>query len=198
MPDQKFHRENIVFGPFEANLETEELKKNGARLALAGQSFRILVILLENSGRLVPREELQKALWPADTFVDFEKGLNAAVNRLRESLGDSAEKPRYIETLPRRGYRFVAVVSVAQGAEKQATSATFEVQAKAPSAVPRSRWIFLAAVGTCVAVALSWAAFRRQGPSQAGRGPGTAPVAGSPKRGSTRSARRSTDSAHLT
>jgi DNA-binding winged helix-turn-helix (wHTH) protein len=118
MSAQKPHRDNSAFGPFEVDLEAQELKKNGVRLALPRQSFRILTILLENSGRLVAREELQKALWPADTFVDFEKGLNAAINRLRDVLGDSAEKPRYVETLPRRGYRFIAPVSAAQEMEE--------------------------------------------------------------------------------
>jgi DNA-binding winged helix-turn-helix (wHTH) protein/Tol biopolymer transport system component len=96
------------FGPFDVDPQTEELKKQGVRLRLPRQSFQVLLMLLERPGRLVPRDELQQALWPSDTFVDFEKGLNAAVNRLRETLGDSAEDPRYVETLPRRGYRFIA------------------------------------------------------------------------------------------
>jgi Tol biopolymer transport system component/DNA-binding winged helix-turn-helix (wHTH) protein len=100
----------ISFGPFEANLQTQELKRQGVRLRLPRQSFQILAMLLQRPGQLIPREELQQALWPSDTFVDFEKGINAAINRLREALGDSAETPRYIETLPRRGYRFIAPV----------------------------------------------------------------------------------------
>lgn len=100
----------VVFGPFEANLQTQELSKNGVRLRLPGQSFQILATLLQRPGELIPREELQGSLWPSDTFVDFEKGLNAAINRLREALGDCAENPRYVETLPRRGYRFVAPI----------------------------------------------------------------------------------------
>jgi len=100
----------VSFGPFEADLQTQELKKNGARLRLPGQSFQILSMLLQRPGQLVSREELRKTLWPAETFVDFEKGTNAAITRLREALGDSAENPRYVETLPRRGYRFIAIV----------------------------------------------------------------------------------------
>src|SRR5215470_10826255 len=93
----------IFFGPFEADLQTQELKKHGVRLRLPGQSFQILKMLLERPGELISREELHVALWPSDTFVDFEKGTNAAVKRLREALGDSSEDPKLIETLPKRG-----------------------------------------------------------------------------------------------
>jgi DNA-binding winged helix-turn-helix (wHTH) protein/tetratricopeptide (TPR) repeat protein len=97
----------INFGPFEVDTRTQELKKHGVRLRLPGQSFQILTMLLQKPGQLVAREELQQALWPADTHVDFERGVNAAVNRLREVLGDSADHPKLIETLPRRGYRWI-------------------------------------------------------------------------------------------
>jgi Tol biopolymer transport system component/DNA-binding winged helix-turn-helix (wHTH) protein len=98
------------FGPFEVDLHTHELWKFGTRLKLVGQPFDILQVMLCKAGELVTREELHTRLWPADTFVDFNHGLNAAVNKLREALSDSAENPRYIETLPRRGYRFIAEV----------------------------------------------------------------------------------------
>jgi Tol biopolymer transport system component/DNA-binding winged helix-turn-helix (wHTH) protein len=98
------------FGPFEVDLHTHELWKFGTRLKLVGQPFEILVVLLSKPGELVTREELRTRLWPGDTFVDFNHGLNAAVNKLREALSDSAENPRYVETLPRRGYRFIATV----------------------------------------------------------------------------------------
>jgi Tol biopolymer transport system component/DNA-binding winged helix-turn-helix (wHTH) protein len=98
------------FGPFEVDLHTHELWKFGTRLKVVGQPFEILAVLLSRPGELVTREELRSRLWPADTFVDFNHGLNAAVNKLREALSDSAEAPRYIETLPRRGYRFIAQV----------------------------------------------------------------------------------------
>lgn len=111
MSDHRTTHTLLRFGPFEADLQTQELRKNGVLLRLPGQSFQILAILLQRPGRLVPREEIQKALWPADTFVDFEKGINAAVNRLREALGDSADAPRYVETLPRRGYRLIVPVT---------------------------------------------------------------------------------------
>ena len=104
----------ISFGPFKADLHTHELRKQGLRLRLPGQSFQILEMLLKRPGELVTREELQQALWPSDTHVDFERGVNAAVNRLREALTDSADSPHLIETLPRRGYRFIGTVDQAQ------------------------------------------------------------------------------------
>jgi Tol biopolymer transport system component/DNA-binding winged helix-turn-helix (wHTH) protein len=103
------------FGTYEVDLRLGELRKNGIRVKLTGQPFHILVILLEHPGDLVTREQLQRRLWPSDTFVDFDRGLNAAINRVREALGDSAENPRFVETLPRRGYRFIAPVDAGAG-----------------------------------------------------------------------------------
>jgi len=100
----------IRFAEFAVDLEAGELLRNGTKLKLRGQPFEILALLLRQPGRIVTREELRRRLWPSDTFVDFEHSLNAAVNRLREALGDSAEDPSYIETVPRRGYRFIASV----------------------------------------------------------------------------------------
>jgi TolB-like protein/DNA-binding winged helix-turn-helix (wHTH) protein/Tfp pilus assembly protein PilF len=105
------------FGVFEADLEAGELRKHGLRLKLSEQPFQILAMLLARPGEIVSREELRELLWPSDTFVDFDHGLNNAVMKLREVLGDSSEHPRYIETLPRRGYRFIAPVEL-----KNATS----------------------------------------------------------------------------
>jgi Tol biopolymer transport system component/DNA-binding winged helix-turn-helix (wHTH) protein len=102
--------DRVKFGPFEADLHTHELWKYGTKLRLVGQPFEVLTILLSKPGELVTREELRGRLWQGDTFVDFNHGLNAAVNKLRECLCDSAESPRYVETLPRRGYRFIAPV----------------------------------------------------------------------------------------
>src|SRR5579864_3756413 len=101
----------VCFGEFELNLETAELRSNGSKTILPGQPFQVLVTFLDRPGQLVTREELKKQLWPSDTFVDFDVSLNKAVNRLREALGDSVEHPRFIETLPRKGYRFIAPVS---------------------------------------------------------------------------------------
>jgi len=106
------------FGVFELDLAAGEVRKNGAKLRLQEQPFQVLALLLEHAGEVVTREELREKLWPADTFVDFDHSLNTAVNKLRETLGDSASSPRYIETLARRGYRFIAPVqnSVGTGA----------------------------------------------------------------------------------
>jgi DNA-binding winged helix-turn-helix (wHTH) protein len=99
----------VRFATFEADLDSGELRRNGLKLKLSGQPFQVLAVLLELPGTVVTREELQKRLWP-DTFVDFDHNLNAAVNRIREVLGDSAENPRFVETVPKRGYRFIAPV----------------------------------------------------------------------------------------
>jgi DNA-binding winged helix-turn-helix (wHTH) protein len=101
----------VQFSVFELNPRTRELRKSGVRVNVQDQPLQVLTILLERPGELVTREELQQRLWPSDTFVGFEHGLNAAVGRLREALGDSAEAPRFIETLPRRGYRFVGTIA---------------------------------------------------------------------------------------
>ena len=100
----------LEFGSFELNTQTGELLRNGVRVRLSEQPYRILAALLERPGELVTRQELRNLLWPEDTFVDFEAGLASAVKRVRGALNDSATKPRYVETLPKRGYRFIAEV----------------------------------------------------------------------------------------
>ena len=107
----------VRFGTFEVDLQAGELRKSGVKLKLTGQPFQVLTILLERPGEVVTREELQKRLWP-DTFVDVDHNLNTAINRIREVLGDSAESPRFVETLPRRGYRFIAAVEGARAAAR--------------------------------------------------------------------------------
>jgi DNA-binding winged helix-turn-helix (wHTH) protein len=100
----------LRFGVFEADLAAGELRKNGVRIRLQEQPFQVLGTLLRNSGQVVTRDYLRETIWPADTFVDFDHSLNAAVNKIREALGDSASSPRFVETLARRGYRFIAPV----------------------------------------------------------------------------------------
>jgi TolB-like protein/DNA-binding winged helix-turn-helix (wHTH) protein len=100
----------IRFATFAVDLQTRELRKSGLKIKLHGQPFEVLAMLLEKPGEVVGREQLRERLWPTDTFVDFDHGVNTAINRLREALGDSADNPRFIETLPRRGYRFIAPV----------------------------------------------------------------------------------------
>jgi Tol biopolymer transport system component/DNA-binding winged helix-turn-helix (wHTH) protein len=123
----------IRFGEFILDLDTAELRKNGYQSTLQGQPFQILQILVERPGSLVTRDELKKRLWPSDTFVDFDQGLNKAVKRLREALEDSADHPRFIETLPRRGYRFIAPVNNPTGEPLTPTPST----APAPPAEPK-------------------------------------------------------------
>src|SRR5450755_3168551 len=103
-------RPPIRFGPFEVDTRSGELFREGSKVVLQEQPFQVLAALLERPGELVAREELSKKLWPEDTFVDFERGLNKAINKLRAALGDDADNPTYIETLPQRGYRFIAPI----------------------------------------------------------------------------------------
>src|SRR5271167_1462247 len=110
MPETSSATRVIRFGAFELDLKAGELRKNGLKIKLQEQPFQVLVMLLRRPGEVVTREELQKAVWPADTFVDFDRGLNKTINKLREALGDTADNPRFVETLPRRGYRFIAPV----------------------------------------------------------------------------------------
>ena len=117
------------FAVFEVDLAAGELRKNGARVRLQEQPFQILIYLLDHAGEVVTREELRQKLWPADTFVDFDHSLNTAINKIREALGDSASSPRYVETLARRGYRFLAPVE--RSAEKR-------LQNSSPAALPNA------------------------------------------------------------
>src|SRR5260370_14621482 len=98
------------FGVFQANVAARELRKHGVRIRLPGQPFCVLSILLEKPGKVIAREEIRRRLWSSDTFVDFEHSLNSAIKKLRAALGDSPENSRYIETVPRVGYRFIAPV----------------------------------------------------------------------------------------
>ena len=124
----------IRFGAFEVDTRSGELRRQGLRLKLQEQPFQVLVLLLERPGELVTREELTKKLWCDNTFVDFDRGLNKAINRLREVLRDSAEKPRFIETLPHRGYRFIAPV---ESAGVDSANATQVRGRRLPQPIPR-------------------------------------------------------------
>jgi cholera toxin transcriptional activator len=115
----------VRFGVFEMDLAAGELRKSGRRIRLQEQPFQMLALLLERPGALVSREEVRQKLWAADTFVDFDHGLNTAINKVREALGDSAASPRFVETVARRGYRFLAPVQPAEtlvAAETQVTT----------------------------------------------------------------------------
>src|ERR1700728_4299286 len=112
----------LRFENFEVDLRTGELRKAGVKLKFGGQPFQVLSILLEHPGEVVTRDELQKRLWP-DTFVDVDHNLNTAINKIRETLGDSKEKPRFVETLSRRGYRFIAPIANADPQTKATDAA---------------------------------------------------------------------------
>ena len=131
MPQSNSNSKIARFGVFELDLTAGELRKNGRKLRLQEQPFQILALLLERAGDVVTREELRQKLWPADTFVDFDHGLNTAVNKLREVLGDSASSPRFVETLARRGYRFIAPVQSDVQSNSQSSA-----QPAVPSAAP--------------------------------------------------------------
>ena len=131
----------LHFGPFELDLQTRELWKSGVEVKLVGQPFEILVALLTRPGKLVTREELKSRLWAEDTFVDFDHGLNAAVNKLREAIGDSKDSPEYIQTLPRLGYRFIGSVSTPASDKQEDTPA--------PS---RRKWRLVAAATALLAL----------------------------------------------
>src|SRR2546427_12292825 len=110
MEDLRSARTSVRFGAFELDQDAGELRKQGTRMKLQEQPLQMLQVLLQRPGEVVTREELQQKIWPSDTFVDFDHGINHAIKRLREALGDAAETPHYIETLPRRGYRFIGKI----------------------------------------------------------------------------------------
>jgi len=141
MPGNQPPHTVITFGTFEADLQTRELRKLGVPIPLPGHSFQVLKILLERPGELATPEDFRTALWPSETFVDFEYGIRAAVHRLREALGDSAEHPKYIETLPRRGYRFIAPI------DSQAQSK------KAPLRSSHVKWLAIPLLASVMALA---------------------------------------------
>ena len=160
--------ERFRFGVFEADLRAGELRKNGLKIRLPAQPFEVLAVMLDRPGEVVTREELQKRLWPDGTFVDFDHSLNNAINKIREALGDSAESPRFVETLSRRGYRFIAPVEgISRG------SAPSQPQAPSPgakhpdltwllaiSSIVRWTWVWLGAVLVLLATAVGVWIFR--------------------------------------
>ncbi|MEO7837084.1 MAG: FHA domain-containing protein [Acidimicrobiales bacterium] len=117
----------IRFGMFEANPRTGELRRKGLKVRLQDQPFQVLAMLLDRAGELVTREELRLKLWPDSVFVDFDHGLNKAVNKIRRALGESADNPRFVETLPRRGYRFIAAIEGVDRRPETARAGAFRV-----------------------------------------------------------------------
>jgi Tol biopolymer transport system component/DNA-binding winged helix-turn-helix (wHTH) protein len=146
----------VHFGIFEVDLQAGELRRNGSKVRLQDQPFQVLALLLERPGQIVIREELQARLWPADTFVDFDHGLNAAIKRLRDALGDSAENPRFVETLARRGYRFLAPVNRTPKDSLAAPQPLHLTQQKnSGTHQPRSPWRLPLVVATVVLAGIS-------------------------------------------
>lgn len=160
----------VRFGVFEVDLATGDIQKGGLPVRLRGRPFEVLAQLLERPGELVTRDELRQRLWPADTFVDFDHGLNTSINRLREALGDSADSPRFVETLPRRGYRFVTPVTpVADTPPARVEAAPDEPGPPEPP--PASRGVRPIALSLAIAAALAVAgylAFGRGVPAPSG------------------------------
>jgi TolB-like protein/DNA-binding winged helix-turn-helix (wHTH) protein len=156
----------VRFGIFEADLHLEELRKRGVKTKIQELPFRVLAMLLERPGEIVTRQDLQKRIWPSDTFVDFEDGLNTAIRKLREALGDDADNPRFVETLPRRGYRFIAPVAVEQAGEPSATpppSGSQRTVGRSPTPAKRYDWIFaVVIVVICVGLVGGWLYWRHR------------------------------------
>ena len=169
----------IRFGPFAADLGTGELRRDGAKVPMQDKPFQMLALLLRRPGALVTREELRSELWPADTFVDFEHGLNTAVKKLRQALDDSAEAPRFVETLPRRGYRFVGTVAGESASAEPLVAEAPVDEAPVPPGPPSAprRWPIHAAWAVVVLLAalLPWP-HRRMAPVDPVPAPNPRPV----------------------
>jgi TolB-like protein/DNA-binding winged helix-turn-helix (wHTH) protein/Tfp pilus assembly protein PilF len=151
VPASVFTSRRLAFGPYEADLHSGELRKHGVRIRLQSQPFQLLAMLLARPGELVTREEICRELWSADTFVDFDHSLGTAINKIREVLGDSAAEPRFVETLPRRGYRFISPVKAVDPQPARPAPS-----APAPEAVKstQKRRFFYPVIGLCVIAAL--------------------------------------------
>jgi TolB-like protein/DNA-binding winged helix-turn-helix (wHTH) protein/Tfp pilus assembly protein PilF len=165
----------LCFGSFEVDVVSGELRRQGLKIRLQDQPFRLLVLLLDRAGDVVTREKVRETLWPAHTYVDFDHSLNTAVRKLREALGDSAEAPRYVETIARRGYRFIApvarlpTVQLAHSADAAAASRLPSTAAR-PSTSARRLFILAIVVGICFAALVAYWVVPRSGPTtQSGR-----------------------------
>jgi Tol biopolymer transport system component/DNA-binding winged helix-turn-helix (wHTH) protein len=167
MPETQATAEKVRFDVFEVDFRAGELRRSGSRVKLQEQPFRVLSLLLEKAGEAVTREELRRRLWPADTFVDFNHGLNSAVARLREALGDAADNPRFIETVSKRGYRFIArlqTVEEDKTVSNRVPPASVEVSGAAKR--PRRLWIGLSIGLALVGTVSIWALYRPKGDTQ--------------------------------
>lgn len=142
MPKPERSKSAIRFDVYEVDLRAQELYKAGRKVKLQIQPFQVLAMLLEQPGEVVTREEMQKRLWPADTFVDFEHSVNTAIKKLRQALEDDIKKPRYVETLPKRGYRFLATVKKPAGtAATGSASETKPAESASRANANRAKWV---------------------------------------------------------
>jgi TolB-like protein/DNA-binding winged helix-turn-helix (wHTH) protein/Tfp pilus assembly protein PilF len=151
----------VRFATFQVDLRSGELRKQGVKIKVQEQPFRVLTVLLQRPGEVVTREELRNQNWSPDTFVDFENSLNTAINKLRDALGDSADNPRFIETLPRRGYRFIAPVSSDRQEKSPVASEESKVADEQQGKNPRTRrWLVLAVVAVLALLTLAYVTIR--------------------------------------
>ncbi len=150
----------IRFGPFQVDQQREEVTRNGSRLKFQGKVYQVLIALLEKPGEVVTREELRQRLWSADTHVNFDANVNTTVNKLRQVLGDSSDKPLYVETIPRKGYSFVAQPELSDQAKLPAalpsvpeykTTATPQQTAEGSTALASSIWVPIGVIGLILA-----------------------------------------------
>ena len=184
MPAPAQSKRTYRFGLFEADVASGELSRQGARVRLQDQPFRVLTILLQRAGEVVPREELQQKLWPADTYVEFDGSLNAALKRLRAALGDSADNPIFIETVPRRGYRFIAPV-IADEEPSQETAVSEPPNTASQGIIPETAapagrhakmLVYGAAFVVLLLAGLGWRVFRYRSKAPS-KTPGEVPTA---------------------
>jgi len=167
MSETRFAEAMVCFDVFQVDLRARELRREGRRVKLQEQPCRVLFLLLERAGEVVTREELREKLWPADTFVDFDHGLNSAVARLREALRDSAEKPRFIETISKRGYRFIAPFQpAASPVAESSLSPAVQHSTRLRSLARRGVWIGSTFCLALLSVLTLWALYRPSPDSQ--------------------------------
>src|SRR5215470_8475165 len=154
MPSSSLQSRIVRFGLFEADLERLLLTKQGLRVKIQEQPFHLLTLLLERPGEIITREEIRQKLWAADTFVEFDDGLNTAIKKLRTALGDSSDNPSFIETVPRRGYRFLAPVATSPATESPAAEASAGNLPVRKGALARITALFLLALAAASVVTI--------------------------------------------
>ena len=159
-------QEMVRFGLFELDLRAAQLTRNGTKIRLPQQPLQLLSVLIESPGEIVTREQLRQRLWPSDVFIDFDHGLNKSIQKLRDALGDSADSPRYIETIPRVGYRFIAPIRNGTGSREPEADIEIPRPLQPPPVTPvppalaavagnpGARWLLLVAAGLAICAAI--------------------------------------------